>query len=128
MAWIFSGDKAIYAQIADKIRLRILSGEYPAGARIPSVRDIASEASANPNTVVKALSMLCESGMIYSRSTAGNFVTEDEGIIAEAREAEAIRITMEYSQAITDIGLDREKAAALLEEFIGKEEVNGNNT
>lgn len=68
MAWNFFGGMPIYIQIAARIRLKIFSGEYPEGSKIPSVRDIASEASANPNTVVKALSMLCDEGIIYPKA------------------------------------------------------------
>lgn len=118
----------IYIQIAARIRLKIFSGEYPEGSKIPSVRDIASEASANPNTVVKALSMLCDEGIIYPKSTAGNFVTEDKGILDAAREAEAIRITEGYANAIAQLGFDREKTEALLEKYLRKDEANGNNT
>ena len=128
MAWNFFGGMPIYIQIAARIRLKIFSGEYPEGSKIPSVRDIASEASANPNTVVKALSMLCDEGIIYSKSTAGNFVTEDKGILDAAREAEAVRITEGYANAIAQLGFDREKTEALLEKYLRKDEANGNNT
>ena len=128
MAWNFFGGMPIYIQIAARIRLKIFSGEYPEGSKIPSVRDIASEASANPNTVVKALSMLCDEGIIYPKSTAGNFVTEDKGILDAAREAEAVRITEGYANAIAQLGFDREKTEALLEKYLRKDEANGNNT
>lgn len=128
MAWNFFGGIPIYIQIAARIRLKIFSGEYPEGSKIPSVRDIAGEASANPNTVVKALSMLCDEGIIYSKSTAGNFVTEDKGILDAAREAEAVRITEGYANAIAQLGFDREKTEALLEKYLRKDEANGNNT
>ena len=128
MAWNFFGGIPIYIQIAARIRLKIFSGEYPEGSKIPSVRDIASEASANPNTVVKALSMLCDEGIIYPKSTAGNFVTEDKGILDAAREAEAVRITEGYANAIAQLGFDREMTEALLEKYLRKDEANGNNT
>lgn len=127
MAWNFFGGIPIYIQIAARIRLKIFSGEYPEGSRIPSVRDIASEASANPNTVVKALSMLCDEGIIYPKSTAGNFVTEDKNILDAAREAEAVRITEGYANAIAQLGFSREKTEALLEKYLRKDEANGNN-
>ena len=86
------------------------------------------QASANPNTVVKALSMLCDEGIIYPKSTAGNFVTEDKSILDAAREAEAVRITEGDANAIAQLGFDREKTEALLEKYLRKDEANGNNT
>ncbi|MGM9663356.1 MAG: GntR family transcriptional regulator [Eubacteriales bacterium] len=128
MAWDFSGGMPIYIQIANKLKLRIFSGMYSEGMKIPSVRDIASEASANPNTVVKALTMLCDEGIIYAKSTAGNFVTEDRSVIDAARERTAAQITAEFADTMAHIGLSREKADALLEKYLRKDNVNGNNT
>lgn len=128
MAWNFFGGMPIYIQIAARIRLKIFSGEYPEGSKIPSVRDIASEASANPNTVVKALTMLCDEGIIYAKSTAGNFVTEDRSVIDAARERTAAQITAEFADTMAHIGLSREKADALLAKYLRKDNVNGNNT
>lgn len=128
MAWDFSGGMPIYIQIANKLKLRIFSGMYSEGMKIPSVRDIASEASANPNTVVKALTMLCDEGIIYAKSTAGNFVTEDRSVIDAAREKTAAQITAEFADTMAHIGLSREKADALLAKYLRKDNVNGNNT
>ena len=128
MAWNFSGSMPIYIQIANKLKLRIFSGMYSEGTKIPSVRDIASEASANPNTVVKALAMLCDEGIIYAKSTAGNFVTEDRSVIDAAREKTAVQITAEFADTMAHIGLSREKAEALLEKYLRKDNVNGNHT
>ena len=64
MIWHFENDRPIYTQLLEQIRLRIISGEYTAGARLPSVRELASEASVNPNTMQKALSELEQSGLI----------------------------------------------------------------
>ena len=57
----WSGDLTIrspFTQIVDVIRLRIITGRYRAGSRLPSVRELAGEASVNPNTMQKALTEL----------------------------------------------------------------------
>ncbi len=38
--------------------MRIVTGTWPAGTRIPSVRDLAAQAGVNPNTVQRALAEL----------------------------------------------------------------------
>ena len=58
MAWNLNSDRPIYAQILEVIQLRIISGRYRPGEKIPSVRDLAAEAGVNPNTMQKALSEL----------------------------------------------------------------------
>ena len=54
MAWNLSTDKPIYSQLVEIIQIQITSGKYKAGDRLPSVRELAAEASVNPNTMQKA--------------------------------------------------------------------------
>ena len=51
MPWKFESDRPIYAQILEQIKERIIVGEYPPGSRLPSVRELATEAAVNPNTM-----------------------------------------------------------------------------
>ena len=51
MAWNLDSDRPIYAQILEVMQLRIIAGQYRPGERIPSVRELASEAGVNPNTM-----------------------------------------------------------------------------
>ena len=89
MSWSFSPHRPVYYQIAERIRRSILSGEYPPGAQIPSVRQLALEAAVNPNTIQHAFSELEHRGLIESRGTLGRFVTENTEIIEECRKHEA---------------------------------------
>ena len=49
----FKQDKAIYLQMAERLCNDILTGRYPAGSRIPSVRELAVMLQVNTNTVVR---------------------------------------------------------------------------
>ena len=51
MTWHFENDRPIYTQLLEQIRLRIISGIYAAGSRLPSGRELAADASVNPNTM-----------------------------------------------------------------------------
>ena len=85
MGWELKTDRPIYAQLIEQIELRICAGIYPPGSRIPSVRDLAQEASVNPNTMQRALAKLEEDGLLYSHRTSGRFVTEDTEMIRKTR-------------------------------------------
>ena len=87
MAWQFDNERPIYTQILEQIRFLIISGLYPAGSKLPSVRDLDSEASVNPNTMQRALAELERSGLIYSQRTSGRFVTEDGELIEKMKES-----------------------------------------
>ena len=72
----FSEPRAIYLQIADQIRGRILQGEWGAGERIPSIRELAIELGVNPNTVTKSYQKLLDWGIVANQRGRGYFVGE----------------------------------------------------
>ena len=58
MSWSFDNTKPIYLQIMEKIKLQIVSHELEPNQQLPTVRELASEAGVNPNTIQRALSDL----------------------------------------------------------------------
>ena len=72
----FSEPKGIYLQIADQIRERILRGEWEAGERIPSIRELAIDLGVNPNTVTRSYQKLLERELISNQRGRGYFVSE----------------------------------------------------
>ena len=58
MPWYLDSDRPIYLQLMERIQHDIISGTYKPGDKLPSVRELAMEASVNPNTMQKALSEL----------------------------------------------------------------------
>ena len=70
--------KSIYQQIVDGIKEDIVSGALAPKAKLPSVRDLSSKLTVNPNTIQKAYKELEATGWIYSVSGLGNFVSESE--------------------------------------------------
>lgn len=86
---IFTNDKAIYLQMADRLCDEILAGHYKADDRIPSVRDYAVTLEVNINTAVKTYEHLAREGIIYNRRGIGYFVTPEarEQILQSRREA-----------------------------------------
>ena len=72
---IFSNDKPIYIQMADRLCDEILSGVYQDDDRIPSVREYAVLLEVNTNTAVKAYEQLSREEVIYNKRGLGYFVT-----------------------------------------------------
>ena len=87
MGWTLDKNRPIYLQLVEELQSRIVSGAYPPGAKIDSVRDLAAEAAVNPNTMQRALAELEQSGLLRSERTSGRFVTEDRALIAQVRRA-----------------------------------------
>ena len=73
---IFTNDKAIYIQMADRLCDEILSGVYKDDDRIPSVREYAVLLEVNTNTAVKAYDELARANIIYNKRGLGYFVTK----------------------------------------------------
>ncbi len=114
MSWDFSGERAIYAQIAEQVKLRIIAGLYPVGTRLPSVRELAAEAAVNPNTMQRALSELEREGLLYSERTSGRFVTEDGARIAKIKEELAQEVIDDFFARMERLGYVRSAARQLI--------------
>ena len=71
MPWNLTSDRPIFLQIIEIMQLSIVSGKYAPGDKLPSVRELATEAAVNPNTMQKALQELERSGLVYSKRTSG---------------------------------------------------------
>jgi GntR family transcriptional regulator len=75
-------------QIAEQVRLRIAAGQLPAGAGLPSVRQLARDLGIAPNTVVRAYNELERQGWVVASERRGVSVAD---VSAPAREAERRR-------------------------------------
>lgn len=61
-------------RIADDIRARIRSGEYPPGSRLPTWRELAERYGTSEEPVRTALRALSEEGWLESQQGKGTFV------------------------------------------------------
>ena len=73
----FQNGKSIFLQIADTITDKVVSGEFPAGEKIPSVRELASEMGVNPNTIMRTYSELQAMSIIENQRGIGYFVNPE---------------------------------------------------
>ena len=73
----YNTNQSIFIQIAERICDRVLSGNYKADSRIPSVRELAVEMEVNPNTVMRSFERLQANEIIYNKRGIGYFVASD---------------------------------------------------
>lgn len=119
MPWDLKPDRPIYTQLIEQIELKICSGVYPLGSKLPSVRDLAQEASVNPNTMQRALSKLEESGLIYTNRTSGKFVTEDVEMIYKVKKKLAHKLVQEFIQSMKRLGFDEKEIVSIIVKMAG---------
>lgn len=70
----YRDSKPIYEQIKEGIRKLILSDSLSANEKIPSVRELASRLTINPNTIQRAYRDLENEGYLYTIAGKGTFV------------------------------------------------------
>ena len=122
MSWDLSSDRPIYVQLIEQIELKICAGIYPSGSKMPSVRDLAQEASVNPNTMQRALSGLEDAGLLYSQRTSGRFVTEDVDMIKQTRTKLAKEQIEVFLKKMSRLGFEHEEIVEILSSLSGGNE------
>lgn len=121
MTWTLDKDSPIYLQLMERIQIDIISGRYNAGDKIPSVRDLALEASVNPNTMQKALSELERSGLVYSQRTSGRFITNDEKMLENMKIELARTHINEFFTKMKQLGFQEDETLIFIQEAIKEE-------
>ena len=85
----FSENKSIFLQIADNIIEKVMSGVYPVGDKIPSVRELALQVGVNPNTIMRTYNELQSMNIIENKRGIGYFVNTDaQKFILESKRKE----------------------------------------
>ena len=120
MEWQFDNERPIYSQLIDILKLKIVSGEYKPGERLPSVRDISSEAGVNPNTMQRAMQELENQNLVLTQRTAGRFVTEDKERVEISREELAEGHIQSFVKLMEQLGYSKSRLIALLAAKIGE--------
>ncbi len=118
MAWNMESDRPIYAQLVERIQMQIVSGQYPPGGKLPSVRELAAVASVNPNTMQKAFAELERSGLIVTQRTNGRNVTEDEVLIGNVKKGLAREHLEVFLSGMKELGYTGQDTMELLQQYI----------
>ena len=114
MKWSIDNNKPVYIQLVEQLKSKIISGEFKPGEKIDSVRNLASDAQVNPNTMQKALAELERQELLYSKRTSGRFVTEDENKIKYMREEVAYKEIENLKLNLKRLGFSQEEIIELV--------------
>lgn len=118
MAWELNTDRPVYTQILEIIQMRIVSGMYAPGSRLPSVRELAAEASVNPNTMQRAFMELEKSGLITTQRGSGRTVTENTAMIEQVQKQLALLQIRGFFEKMNELGYDNVHILKLIAETI----------
>ena len=99
--------RPIYAQICDGFRQQICGGILSEGDRLPSVRELATQLTINPNTIQRAYRELESQGWVASVPGKGCFVT---GIPQSRRSDQQVLLQQfdEVTKQLLELGVSPE--------------------
>lgn len=113
----FDNSLPIYLQLAKEWRHLIVSGQWPAGSKMESVRELAQVYGVNPNTVQRALNELESEGLAKSHRTLGRYITEDGKLIRQSKENLARELIWQLGQEIQALDISRDFLVDQLEQL-----------
>jgi len=99
----------LYDQVCAEIRRAIADGEIGAGERLPPARDLAAVLNVNTNTVLRALRLLRDEGLLEFRRGRGVTVT------GSARRGAVLARARELVQYARRHGYDRDELIRLIQ-------------
>ena len=124
-----SDERAIYSQIADRVKFVIAAGVLRPGDLVPSVRELSKQLVVNPNTVARAYRELQTEGLLETVRGTGLQVSEHAQ--ARCREARRTFVRSRLRVAIDDArtsGMDPGEIETILREEWAGNVVNGSES
>jgi DNA-binding transcriptional regulator YhcF (GntR family) len=118
MKWELNSERPVYLQLMEQIQAEIISGNFKPGDKLPSVRDLAAEATVNPNTMQKALAELERVGLLLTNRTSGRYITSDDKMIQELRGEAARKHILEFIDKMHQLGFEPEETLNLFIEIV----------
>jgi GntR family transcriptional regulator len=109
----------IYRQIMDQIRHGIASGRLRPAEQLPTVRALAVELAVNPNTVIKAYSLLEQQGILTTEQGSGTFVAQapETNLSPSEREAKLQSLCAEFLGQVAHYNFSAEDVLRAIEKL-----------
>ncbi len=107
--------RPIYEQLKERLRQLILSGAIREGERLPSVRELATELTINPNTIMRAYRELETEGFVYSIQGKGTFAGKLSEVDA-GRKQLLLQKFRESAKELLQLGVSTEELSQILQQ------------
>jgi len=105
----------IYRQLVQQVRRDVMLGRLRPGDQLPSVKEVVSSLSVNPNTVVKAFGELEHQGLVVRRQGIGTFVAASPPVTSVPAAAGLLRSLVRWVDRARRDGLSAEQVRMLVE-------------
>ena len=105
--------RPIYEQIKEKLRRLILNGVIAKDEKLPSVRELATDLTINPNTIMRAYRDLETEGYLYTVQGRGSFAA-DLQFVDDGRKKQLINQYTDALKELLQLGVGMEELASIL--------------
>ena len=107
----FSG-KAVYEQLIEGIERGILTGAFPEGSQLPSLRELSAALSINPNTIQKSYAELTRRGVILPAPGSGCYVAPNAREVLRREAVEKLTMLSELAGELRLAGVSEQEILA----------------
>lgn len=122
----YRDSKPIYEQIKDGLRRLVVTGAVKKDEKLPSVRELATTLSINPNTIQKAYKELELEGYIYTIPGKGSYAAESADVAA-GRNEKLLKKFDEIVKELLYLSENKETLIQRIEELAEGGQNNGND-
>ena len=112
----YRDSKPIYEQIKDGLRRLVMTGVVKKDEKLPSVRELATQLSINPNTIQKAYRELEQEGYIYTVAGRGSYAAESKDV-TQGRNKELMDKFDELVKELLYLSEDKDSLIQRIEEL-----------
>ena len=112
----YRDSRPIYEQIKDGLRKLVVTGAVKKDEKLPSVRELATQLSINPNTIQKAYRELEQEGYIYTIAGRGSYAAE-RADVAQGRNEALMKEFDEIVKELLFLSGDKEVLIKRIEEL-----------
>ena len=114
----FKDNLPIYVQIMNYIKQEIVTKKIKEGEKLPSVRELSSTLTVNPNTIQRAYTELEREGLVFTQRGMGTFATESIEEVKALKNEMAKTLVNNFLQEMKSLDFNKLEIKAIIEKSI----------
>ena len=114
----------VYEQLKRQIKLCIVSGEYPRNHRMPSIRQLASQLTINPNTIAKVYRQLENEKFLHSKTGSGYFVQFEKEHLGKIRAILLAEMADEFVCRVVEAGFSTQELMNTMSDMLERKQTD----